>query len=128
MRRIIFILAVFFSLCAKAQSVVEAPVYKYIIVTMNDADKKGKIKVLVDDGITNERLKDQDGNALVFKTKAGILMYFTNLGWEFVDLYTSTSGETAGGTGGTFTSGLWLFKKKSTKEEVQKILEQVVKD
>lgn len=128
MRKLLFIFAILFSLCAKAQSVSEEPVYKYLIVTMENADKKGKIKVRVDDGTKNEKLKDTNENSIVFNTKAGILMYFTELGWEFVDLYTSTQGGSYGGTGSTSTSGMWLFKKKTTKEELHSIVEQAIRE
>ena len=58
MRKVLFIFVILLSLCAKAQDVVEEPVYKYLIVTMENADKKGKIKSRVDDRIKNDKVKD----------------------------------------------------------------------
>lgn len=128
MRKVLFIFVILLSLCAKAQDVAEEAVYKYLIVTMENADKKGKIKVRVDDGVKNDKLKDDKENSVVFNTKAGILMYFTAKGWEFVDLYTSTQGGSYSGTGSTKTSGIWLFRKKTTKEELESIVEQAIRD
>ena len=55
-------------------------------------------------------------------------MYFTAKGWEFVDLYTSTQGSSYGGSGSTSTSGMLLFKKKTTEAELKSIVEQAIKE
>lgn len=128
MRKFILLIVLFISLGAKAQTTSGEPVYKYLIVTMENADKKGKIKVRVDDGTKNDKLKDDKDNSVVFNTKAGILMYFTAKGWEFVDLYTSTQGSSYGGSGSTSTSGMLLFKKKTTEAELKSIVEQAIKE
>ncbi len=128
MRKFILLIVLLFSLATKAQTTSEEPVYKYLIVTMENADKKGKIKVRVDDGTKNDKLKDDKDNSVVFNTKAGILMYFTAKGWEFVDLYTSTQGSSYGGSGSTSTSGMLLFKKKTTEAELKSIVEQAIKE
>lgn len=128
MRNLLLIIVFAFAVNAQAQEIKEDVAYKYIIVTMDKADKKDKIKVRVDDGIKNDKLKDDQGNTIVFNTKAGILMFFASKGWEFVNLYTSTQGVSANGYGSTSTSGMILFKKKVTVDEINKIVKQVIRD
>ena len=128
MKKLIILFALLLTLGAKAQTVQKEPVYKYIIVTMENADKKGKIKVLVDNGVKNEKLKDVNDETVVFKTKAGILMYFLSKGWEFVNFSTSTQGAMVNGIGASTSSGMWFFRQKTTKEELDSIVEQTIKE
>lgn len=56
--------------------------YIYNIVNFEGTLKNEGFKVTVDNGKTIEKLRDENGKRIVFKTPAGALMYFISQGWE----------------------------------------------
>lgn len=99
--------------------------YLYTIVTF-DLSKDKKIKVDVDNGVEVKRLKNSKGD-IKFKTRAAVLMYFIDKGWEPLSISSSTEVSGAMGTVGSDSKGFWLFRKPCTKEEFETILNQGIK-
>lgn len=99
--------------------------YLYCIVSF-DMGKDKKIKVDVDNGVEITRLRNSKGD-MKFKTRAAVLMYFIDKGWEFVSLSSSTEVSGAMGTVGSDTNGFWIFRKPCTKEEFDNIVKQGIR-
>lgn len=104
------------SVCANAQK--ETAYYLYKIVNFNGGVKNKGFKVSVDDGQTIEKLCDEKGNRMEFKTPAGALMYFTSKGWELYISGSTSDVFAINGTGGNDTSSYWILRKPCTKEEL----------
>jgi hypothetical protein len=125
MKRLLFILFVLCSLCAKAQ---EPVVYKYIIAEPQGKLFSDKCKLRIDDGIKPTKAKGDSENSITFRSYAAALMYLTSQGWELVSNYSTTSGSSFNGTGASSTSTYWILRKPSTKEEVQEIIDQSIRN
>jgi len=121
MKRLLFILFVLCCLCAKAQ---EPVVYKYIIAEPQGQLFSNKCKLRIDDGIKPAKAKKDNDNSITFKSFAAALMYLTSQGWELVSNYNTVTGTSYNGTGTSVTSTYWILRKPSTKEEVQKIIDE----
>ena len=94
--------------------------------------KKGKkiidnMNLKIDDGIDPSKAKN-DNKTLTFRSYAAALMYLTSQGWELVSNYNITSGSVGNGYGSTSSSTYWILRKPSTKEEVQKIIDESIKN
>lgn len=120
MKNIITTLLLLFCLSANAQ---DSVCYRYIIAEPVGQFLSKKCKLKIDDGITVEKTKE-NGKTITFKSYAAALMYLTSNGWEFVTNYSSVRGSQGGGYGSTQTQTFWVFRRPSTKEEVQGIIDK----
>ena len=122
MKKILLVLLVLFtSLFVSAQT---KQYYLYNIVTFEGNFKKEDLKVDLDDGKSVEKLKDADGNRIVFKTPASALMYFISKGWELYINGGTTEGSMVSGIGESSTTSYWIFRKPCTKDEFDKAVEE----
>lgn len=105
--------------------------YLYNIVTFDGNYKKEGLKVNLDNGKSIEKLKDANGEKVVFKTPASALMYFVSLGWElYVNGATSSSTSVSingTGSGSSTTTPYWIIRKPCTKEVFDKAVEEGIK-
>lgn len=101
--------------------------YLYNIVTFEGNFDKEGIKVKVDDGKTVDKLKDDNGNRIKFKTPAAALMYFFSKGWDMYLTGDTSSGSSYSGTGSSYTTSYWILRKPCTKEEFDKTVKEGVK-
>lgn len=125
MKKIILVLFILFiPLFASAQT---KQYYLYNIVTFEGSLKKEGLKVNLDDGKSVEKLKDADGNRIVFKTPASALMYFVSKGWELYINGGTTEGSMVSGIGESSTTSYWIFRKPCTKDEFDKTVEEGIK-
>ena len=99
--------------------------YLYCIVSF-DMEQDKKIKVDVDNGIEIKRLKNSKGD-IKFKTRAAVIMYFVDKGWELVSLSSSTEISGKSGRVDSETNGFCLFKKPCTKDEFDNVVKQGIK-
>ena len=100
--------------------------YRYIIAEPQGKLFSDKCKLKIDDGIDPSKAKS-DNKTLTFRSYAAALMYLTSQGWELVSNYNITSGSIGDGYGSTSSSTYWILRKPSTKEEVQKIIDESIK-
>lgn len=105
----------------------QLPVYRYIIAQPDGNIFSDKIQLKIDDGTEIRKVKDEEGKTITFKSAAAGLMYLTLQGWELISNYTNVSGSSASGTGSTSTDNYWIFRKPSTVEEVQEIVNKSIK-
>ena len=101
--------------------------YIYNIVNFEGTLKNEGFKVTVDNGKTIEKLRDKDGNRIVFTTPAGALMYFISKGWELYSHGSTTEGAVFNGAGASESSTYWILRKPCTKEEFDKTVNDAVK-
>lgn len=101
--------------------------FLYNIITFDGNFKKEGLKVNIDDGKSVEKLRDSNGNRVVFKTPAAALMYFISQGWELYVNGGTTEGETVGGIGESKTTSYWILRKPCSKEEFEKIVEEGIR-
>ena len=126
MKRIISILTILIiPLFASAQT---KQYFLYNIITFDGNFKKEGLKVNIDDGKSVEKLRDSNGNRIVFKTPAAALMYFISQGWDLYVNGGTTEGETVGGIGESQTTSYWIFRKPCTKEVFEKAIEEGIKN
>ena len=122
MKKIILVLFILFiPLFASAQT---KQYYLDNIVTFEGSLQKEGLKVNLDDGKSVEKLKDADGNRIVFKTPASALMYFISKGWELYINGGTTEGSMVSGIGESSTTSYWIFRKPCTKDEFDKAVEE----
>lgn len=125
MKKIILVLFILFiPLFASAQT---KQYYLYNIVTFEGSLNTEGLKVNLDDGKSIEKLKDADGNRIVFKTPASALMYFVSKGWELYINGGTTEGSMVSGIGESSTTSYWIFRKPCTKDEFDKTVEEGLK-
>ena len=126
MKKIILLIMILaMPLLAKAQDVKQY--YIYNIVNFEGRLKNEGFKVTVDNGKTIEKLRDKDGNRIVFTTPAGALMYFISKGWELYSHGSTTEGAVFNGAGGSESSTYWILRRPCTKEEFNKTVNDAVK-
>ena len=114
MKKIILLLAIMLApFFASAQT---SEYYIYNIVTFYGTLKKEGLKVNLDDGKTIDRLKDENGKAITFKTVAAVYMYLTSKGWQ---IYLN-GGSVEGAVGMSQTTNYIIIRKPCTKEEFEK--------
>jgi hypothetical protein len=80
------------------------------------------IKVYLDDGLRDERMVDENGNIIKFSTRAGMLNYFSQKGWEYVETIVVRNGNMISGL-----MSLTVLKKKTTQQELDQMLKSVVR-
>lgn len=100
--------------------------YIYNIVNFDGKLNNEGIKVTIDNGNTIEKLRDNNGNRIVFSTPAGALMYFISKGWELYTHGSTSEGEMALGSGENKTSTYWIIRKPCTKEEFEKAVQKSI--
>lgn len=124
----VFVTLTMFLLCLGLHAQVnnDSIVYKYIIAQPQGSLFSDKCKLRIDDGIDPSKAKDK-GKSITFKSYAAALMYLTSQGWELVSSFSNVSGSSGSGYGVTSTSNYWILRKPSTKEEVQRIVDESIK-
>lgn len=125
MKKVVLLLFILFApIYASAQA---KQYFLYNIVTFEgDLNKEG-LKVKLDDGKNVERLKDNKGHRIKFKTPASALMFFLSKGWDLYTTGGTSSGASFDGTGTSSTTSYWIFRKPCTKEEFDKAVEEGIK-
>ena len=113
--------------CSAESLAGEKPYFIYQIVLPEEGIKSKGIKVKVDDGEDIKKLKDARGESIVFKTPAAVLMYFLSQGWDFYMNGSSVSGSVVNGTGVSYTSSYWIFRKSCSREEFDAAVKKGVK-
>ena len=97
--------------------------YKYIIVSMVPKERgESDIKVFLDDGIKDKRLVNEKGDIIKFSTRAGMLNYFSQKGWEYVESIVVSNGSMVSGM-----MSLTIMRKKTTQQELDEMLKSVVR-
>lgn len=126
MKRLLFVLALVCSItvCSQTQEKKQSDdCYKYIIVSMVPKERgESEIKVYLDDGLRDERMVDENGNIIKFSTRAGMLNYFSQKGWEYVESIVVPNGSMISGL-----MSLTVLKKKTTQQELDRMLKSVVR-
>lgn len=126
MKKLLITLLMLVSLSVYSQERADTVVYRYIIAEPQGKMFSDKCKLKIDDGIDPEKAKS-DNKTLTFRSYAAALMYLTSQGWELVSNYNITSGSIGDGYGSTSSSTYWILRRPSTKEEVQKIIDESIK-
>ena len=116
---IIFLLLPFLAL---AQS--QEQYYLYNIIEVPSSIDSKNFDIKVDNGHTIEKLKDANGKKIKFATRAGVLMYFQSIGWEFAGTLTNSAGTHSASVTYTY----WIIRKPVSKEEAQKAAEDAIKN
>lgn len=125
MKKIILLLAIMLApFFASAQT---SEYYIYNIVTFYGTLKKEDLKVNIDDGKTIDRLKDENGKAITFKTVAAVYMYLIFKGWQIYLNGGSSEGAVFNGAGGSQTTNYIIIRKPCTKEEFEKAVADGIK-
>ena len=125
MKKLLIILFMLVSLSVFAQEKTDTVVYRYIIAEPQGKMFSDKCKLRIDDGIDPSKAKN-DNKTLTFRSYAAALMYLTSQGWELVSNYNTSHGSVANGYGSSSSSTYWILRKPSTKEEVQKIIDESI--
>lgn len=125
MKNLLFIFLFLFPLTAYCQTE-EGQYFLYHIVSFEGDFKREDFKVYYDNGVEVKRLRNEQGEKVRFKTPAGALMYFLSQGWEMYLNGATSSGTSVQGTGGTTTSSYWILRKRCSKEEYEKAVEDAI--
>ena len=112
---------------AFAQSQGQEQFYLYNIIEVPSSIDSKNFEVKVDNGETIEKLKDQNGEKIKFKTRASVLMYFQSLGWEMTEATSRNKGSSYQGTGSSTTYTYWIIRKPISKEEAFRAAENAIK-
>jgi len=124
------IILAFFSLVAissYAQMPQDTIVYKYIIAEPQGKLFGDKCKLRIDDGIDPKKAKNKN-KTITFRSFAAALMYLTSQGWELVSNYSKVEGAMVSGIGSSETSTYWILRRPSSKEEVEQIVKESLKE
>ena len=99
--------------------------YEYNIFSFSNITNK-VLTIDVDNGNKIEKVKDEKGKKIWFKTPAAALNYLISMGWEF---YTKgeSSGSTYQGTGNASTI-YWIMRRPCSKEEIEKIIQDGIEN
>ena len=125
MKKIILLLAIMLApFFASAQT---SEYYIYNIVTFDGTMKREGLKVNIDDGKTIDKLKDENGKAITFKTVAAVYMYLTSKGWQIYLNGGSSEVAVFNGAGGSQTTNYIIIRKPCTKEEFEKAVADGIK-
>lgn len=125
MKKIILLLAIMLApFFASAQT---SEYYIYNIVTFDGTMKREGLKVNIDDGKTIDKLKDENGKAITFKTVAAVYMYLTSKGWQIYLNGGSSEGAVYNGIGSSQTTNYIIIRKPCTKEEFEKAVADGIK-
>lgn len=125
MKKIILLLLVLLPLCASAQTDRH---YLYNIVTFQGDFQKEGLKVKLDNGTSIDKVKNEKGKEIKFKTPAAALMYFLSQGWDMYLSGGTTEGEMAVGFGESKTTSYWILRKPCTKEEFEKAVKDGINE
>lgn len=125
MKKFILLLLVLLPLFACAQTERH---YLYNIVTFQGDFQKEGLKVKLDNGTTIDKVKNEKGKEIKFKTPAAALMYFFSQGWEMYLSGGTTQGEMAIGYGESKTTSYWILRKPCTKEEFEKAVKEGISE
>lgn len=126
MKKLVLFLMCLMPLVANAQSE-GGKYYIYNIVSFEGNFSKEGVKVQIDNGREVEKLRDNKGKRIVFKTPAGALMYFFAQGWEmFLTGATSEGSSWAGGS--SETSSYWILRKPCSKEEFEQAVKEAIRN
>lgn len=128
MRRcLLLFIACLASVCMlQAQMPQDTTVYKYMVAQPQGKMFSEKCKLKIDDGIKVEIVKDDNGKVINFTSYAAALMYITSQGWKLVSTYSMADGDVYNAFSDSETLTYWVFRKPSTKEEVQAIIDKSV--
>ncbi|MBR4047666.1 MAG: hypothetical protein IKK07_04320 [Bacteroides sp.] len=85
-------------------------------------------RVDIDNGEKVERLKDEKGKVIKFKTPAAVLMYMISKGWELCINGDAQEISGSNGSSRTKTVTYWLIKKPCSKEEFDNAVIGGIKD
>lgn len=121
MKKVILLLLVLLPLFASAQTEQR---YLYNIVTFQGDFQKEGLKVKLDNGTTIDKVKNDKGKEIKFKTPAAALMYFLSQGWQMYLSGGTAQGEMAMGYGESKTTSYWIFRKPCSKEEFEKAVKE----
>ena len=122
---VIFVL--FLPIIVFAQNQDQEQYYLYNIIEVPSSIDSKNFEVKVDNGETIEKLKDQNGEKIKFKTRASVLMYFQSLGWEMTEATSRNKGSSYQGTGSSTTYTYWIIRKPISKEEAFRAAENAIK-
>lgn len=75
----------------------------------------------VDDGKVIEKIKDENGKKIRFKTPAAAFNYLISLGWEFYVKGESSASSFQGTASGSTI--YWIMRKSCMKEEFEKAIQ-----
>ena len=90
--------------------------YIYNIFSFSGNIKNEGLTLRVDNGVSIEKLKDDKGKKVVFRTPAAALMYLISQGWEMYMSGSTIEGDSAMGYGSTDTSSYWIMRKECSKD------------
>lgn len=127
MKKVILLLLVLLPMFASAQTEAEQH-YLYNIVTFQGDFQKEGLKVKLDNGTTIDKVKNDKGKEIKFKTPAAALMFFLSQGWEVYLSGGTTEGEMAVGFGESKTTSYWILRKPCTKEEFEKAVKDGINE
>ncbi|WP_368336940.1 hypothetical protein [Parabacteroides merdae] len=113
--------------CACATIAQTKQYHIYNIVTFSGSLKNEGFKIDLDNGQSIEKLRDDKGKKIKFKTPAAALMYLYKQGWELVVNGATSEGSTFGGTGSSNTISYWIIRKPCTKEEFEIAVQNGIK-
>ena len=111
----IFLLYLIFPFYIYSQSIEQC--YEYNIIEVPSSIDAKNFEIKVDNGETIEKLKDNNGKNIKFKTRASVIMYFQSLGWELTETTSRSSGTSIKGTGVSTTYTYWIIRKPISKDE-----------
>ena len=127
MKKILLLTALIcFPLLADAQ-MEEKQHYIYNIVTFNGSIDNEGLRVNWDNGKEIEKLKNDEGKKIRFRTPAAALMYFISEGWEVYINGSTSDVSVSNGKGSTLTKHYWIIRKPCTKECFDKAVEEGIK-
>ena len=98
--------------------------YRYSIVRVVWYKKAYVIKM--DDGVKDQVMQNESGKDLQFKSPAGALNYLVSIGWEFDKVETIPNSISA--TRDIRTKSYWIFRKSCSKEELNEIVRNNMKE
>lgn len=121
MKKLILQLLILLPLFASAQT---EPYYLYNIVTFQGNFQEKCVTVKLDDGTSIDKVRNEKGKVIRFKTPAAALMYFLSQGWKMYLSGGTTQGEMAIGYGESKTTSYWILRKPCTKDEFEKAVKE----
>ena len=123
MKKALILLAmVCLTLFVSAQTT-EKQYYIYNIVTFSGSLKNEGFRVDLDNGKEIMKLRDKDGNKMMFNTPAAALMYLVSEGWELCFNGATNSSY----DNNNRTSTYWIIRKPCSKEEFDKAVAEGIR-
>lgn len=127
LKNIILLFFILLPLTISAQSKNDQSYYLYNIISYTGEIKEGGINVYLDNGKSIDKLRDEKGHKIEFKTPAGALMYFLSKGWELYINGSSTEGAIISGIGASETTNYWIIRKKCSEDEFKDAVKESIK-